>query len=91
MSRGHVHATCCLTDEETSRLNSLIQKFGSIERVRRLLGVGESTIDAARLGGRLKPETRARVVQAIATIDGGPSIPTPERKPRCRDRGGFWR
>lgn len=91
MSIGHMYATCCLTDEEMSRLNLLIQKIGSIERTRRLLGIGESTIDAARLGGRLKPETRARIVQAIAEIDGGPSIPSPKPKPRSRDRGGFWR
>lgn len=59
-----------LSEADSARVKRLIVREGSIARARDLLGIGDSTMAAARDCGRMLRDTRERLLEALAREEG---------------------
>lgn len=59
-----------LSDEETRRVRRFVARIGHVGNAARALGVGDTTLTAARGYGRMQVRTRAKLLDALTREEG---------------------
>lgn len=59
-----------LSEEETARVRRFVIACGAVGVAKKRLGIGDSTLEAARDFGRMQRTTRVRLLEALAREEG---------------------